>query len=126
MLCNTLYDFCEIACSSCRGSFLAPTIGRSMTNLGIALFLRSGMRDACPAAKLRQAKPLVLRRMPRDAGRAAALIRDKCPASALLDEADGPAETDLAGKHDGLITVLDAELVEHPGDVVANRFPRGL
>jgi|RhiMethySRZTD1v2_1073278.scaffolds.fasta_scaffold2261648_2 hypothetical protein len=63
--------------------------------------------------------------MPRDAGRAAARVRDKCPASALLDESDGPAETGLAGKHDGLITVLDADLVEHPGDVVANRAAAG-
>src|SRR5262245_66658050 len=44
--------------------------------------------------------------------------------SALLGEPAGPAETRFAGKHDGLITVLDAELVEHPGDVVANGFLR--
>src|SRR5262245_8832840 len=82
MLCSTLHDFCEIACSSGRASFPAPTIFRSMTNLGIALSLGlvSGMRDAGPAARLRRAKPFVLRRMPRRAGRAAARVRDKCPA----------------------------------------------
>jgi hypothetical protein len=36
MLCKTLHDLCEIACSSCRGSFPAPTISRSTMNLGIA------------------------------------------------------------------------------------------
>src|SRR5262245_38071467 len=146
MLCSTLHDFCEIACSSGRASFPAPTIFRSMTNLGIALSLGlvSGMRDAGPAARLRRAKPFVLRRMPRRAGRAAARVRDKCPGSerfqekwepafrpkmqaqelALLDVAAGPPETRLARQHDGLITLLDADLVEHPGDVVAHRLLR--
>src|SRR5262245_17808177 len=88
MLCRTLHDFCEIACSSCRGSFPAPTIVRSMTNLGIALSLGlvSGMRDAGPAARVRRAKPFVLRRKPRRGGLAASRIRDKCPASDHFQE----------------------------------------
>src|SRR5262249_61939117 len=43
---------------------------------------------------------------------------------ALFDEAAGPAEAGLAGQHDGLIAVLDADLVEDPGDVVAHRLLR--
>jgi hypothetical protein len=38
---------------------------------------------------------------------------------------DGPAgssEARFAGKHDGLVAVFDANLVEHPRDVIANRF----
>src|SRR5262245_49300436 len=125
MLCSTLHDFCEIACSSCRASFPAPMIFRSMTNLGIALSLGLvwGMRDAGPAARLRRAKPLVLRQMPRRAGGAAPRVRDKCPVS-IPDEAFGPPETGLAGQHDGLIAVLDTNLVEHPRDVVAHRLLR--
>jgi hypothetical protein len=51
-------------------------------------------------------------------------IRDKSPASMPVDEPSGPAEAGFAGKHDGLITVLDANLVEHPCNMISNRFFR--
>src|SRR5215472_14737535 len=44
--------------------------------------------------------------------------------SVLVDEPAGPTETRFASEHDGLTTLLDAKLVENPGNVVANRFLR--
>ena len=56
----------------------------------------------------------------------ASRIRDKSPASTPVDIPAGPAEAGFAGKHDGLITVFDANFVEDPRDVIANRFLRKL
>src|SRR5438132_1547186 len=47
------------------------------------------------------------------------LRRDKCPASAPIDEPARSPEARVAGKHNGLITMLDADLVVDPGDMVA-------
>jgi hypothetical protein len=46
--------------------------------------------------------------------------RDKCPASARVDEPAGLAEPGVTGEHDRLITVFDANLVEDPRDMIAD------
>ena len=64
MLCRTLRGSGGQACSSCRGNFPAPTISRSMTNLGIALSLGCLRALRCvPRHERCGAKTAVLRRM---------------------------------------------------------------
>src|SRR5215211_1694007 len=49
--------------------------------------------------------------------------------SVVVGQPAVPAEARIAREHDGLATLLDAKLVEYPGDVVANRLlrdPKGL
>src|SRR6185295_3408869 len=46
--------------------------------------------------------------------------------SVLVDEPAGPAEARFSSEHDSLTTLLNAKLIENPGDVVADRFPRQL
>src|SRR6476660_5863484 len=46
--------------------------------------------------------------------------------SVLVDEPVGPAEARFSSEHDGLTTLLNAKLVENPGNVVADRFLREL
>ena len=58
--------------------------------------------------------------------RGCAGVRDKCPVSTRVGEPAGPAETRVTGKHDRLITVFDANLLEDPGDMIADRFLREL
>src|SRR5262245_36360696 len=126
MLCKTLHDLCEIACSSCRGSFPAPTISRSITNFGIAF--SSVWCGACRCTPCRETEADAAVCIEANAPMQRSEIRGapgtNVPGSAWLDEPAGLAETRLAGKHDGLITVLDAKLVEHPGNVVANGLLR--
>ena len=44
--------------------------------------------------------------------------------SVLVDEPAASAEARFTRKHDRLTTLLNAEFVEHPSNVVANRFLR--
>lgn len=46
--------------------------------------------------------------------------------SVLVDEPAGPAEARFSSEHDGLTTLLNAKLIENPGNVVADRFLREL
>src|SRR5882757_11267404 len=62
--------------------------------------------------------------MSRGAAGAAMQIRDNGPASRRRHQPFGSSEAGLAGKHDGLIAVLDGKLVEYPRDVIANSFFR--
>ena len=50
--------------------------------------------------------------------------RDKCPASAPTGELAAPPSPASRAMHDGLIAVLDPNLVEDPGNVIADRFLR--
>ena len=77
-----------------------------------------------PVRTLRQAMAVVLRPVSRRGLGTARGIRDKCPVSALVDEPAGSPEARVAGKHDGLISMLDANLVEDPGNMIADRFLR--
>ena len=46
--------------------------------------------------------------------------------SVLVDEPAGPAEARFSSEHDRLTTLLNAKLIENPGNVVADRFLREL
>src|SRR5579863_389787 len=124
MPCKTPHDFCEIACSSGCGSFPAPAISRSITNLGIALSSSSDMHRAWPAQKAKVANIYVLRRMSRHCNLQRRTIRDQCPG---LTSAGQPAvhpEACITREHNSLVTVSYTDLVEYVRDVVANGFFR--
>src|SRR5579872_3618984 len=122
MLCNTPHDFREIACSSSQGSLPAPVSSRSITNLGMCpLHLLTRARFARSYGKMRiKTSPVVGRRSRSDkliflgAGTAV-------PASTSTGAG---SESGIAGAHNRLIPVLDLNLVEHPGDMIAHGFFR--
>src|SRR5882724_1424837 len=126
MPCRTPHDFCEMACNSGRGSFPAPTMSRSITNLGIALSSGLAVRactthDLCKvevcASGCLEAKALASRLRARN-------VRDRCPVSTRARQPAVHPEARVAGPNDRLVTMLNADLVENPRDVIANRFFR--
>src|ERR1700692_3454743 len=125
MPCSTLHDFCEMACSSLFGMFPAPTISRSITNLGMIFFLwpwLSCIRYARSMRSLSLPKSDVLRPKPRRDEWQAGNARDKCPASTRADAPFRGPEACFAGPHNGLVPMFNANLIEDPCDVVANRL----
>src|SRR4249920_2751368 len=114
MLCNTLHDFCEIACSSCRGSFPTPTISRSITNFGIVFSLDSAVghakRGPCEHSEASDGTCIEANAPTRV--RYARRSRDKSPGLAGTDKPAGAPEARVAGPDNGLIAVLHADLVE--------------
>src|SRR5262245_43245593 len=85
MLCRTLHDFCEIACSSCRASFPAPMIVRSMTNLGIVFTLGSALGHA-------GCRP----------------CRETAAGEPICIEADAPTQRSGGGAHQGQMSRVGA------------------
>src|SRR5262249_50096272 len=123
----SLFGLSKDACSPPRVCGSAGARERACaTRLAPALtsgFDRS-MREPCPGDILRWTSAAGLRRMPRAASDFTMRGRDKCPESASVDEPARSAKACFACNHDGLIAMLDRDLIEHPRDVVANGLLR--
>src|SRR4029079_577873 len=113
---STPHDFCEIACSSCRGSLPAPVSSRSITNFGMDFPPVSATHDALHDRTLEAPPHRVLRQGPQESPIFRVKKRDSCPGSMAVVLADAR----FARPYDRLVAVLDADLVEDAGDVVAH------
>src|SRR5688572_1383177 len=113
MPCSTPHDFPDIACSSALGSLPAPFNSRSITNFGIAFSL-------VVAAIMRRNAQAVLSPMSGAGDRGKGRRRDNCPGSAHGGRR--PAQAGVAREHNGLVAMLDADLVQDARDVIAHRL----
>jgi hypothetical protein len=108
------------------GNFPAPAMSRSITNLGISVSsLAFGTPAGAPCGgRLRLVDCPVLRRRPRreysETSRSGTIV----PVLRQLLEPLTHAVPGVAGAHDRLIAVFDADFVEHARDVVADGFFR--
>src|SRR5580765_2579925 len=112
---STPHDFWEIACRSSRDSFPAPTISRSITNLGM-VFLLGAQCGAAGTVRLEASVP------------AGAFPGPGRKSRSARGQAGRRTQAGLAGAHDRLVAMLRSDLVEDTADVVADgllREPEG-